>query len=59
MRSVILLGKREKLTYKTNNVEINTISVAIWILISPKHAKLEGEHFIGFLRKEQVVLSYV
>lgn len=56
---MILLGKREKLTYKTNNVEINTISVAIWILISPKHAKLEGEHFIGFLRKEQVVLSYV
>lgn len=39
----ILYAQREKLTYKTNNVEIHTMSVAIWTSISPKHAKLERD----------------
>lgn len=54
----ILYTHTEKLTYQANNVKINTLSVIIRTLISPKCAKLKGMHFIDFLRKEQVVLPY-
>lgn len=42
----ILYARREKLAYKANNVEINTMAVAIWTSISPKCVKMERENFI-------------
>ena len=60
--TVLPSAPREKLTYKANNVEINTMSAAIWTLISPTCANLKEENFTDFLRgkkkKKQVILSY-
>lgn len=48
----ILYAQREKLTYKANNVEINTMSLAIWDFNFSKGCKTGRRKFHRFPEKK-------